>query len=262
MRMAEFLAGIIEHVRAVVELRRGQTPLNALRDRALFHQPTKGFAPSLSGDARRRIIAEVKRSSPSKGLIRADFNPVAIARDYADHGASAISVLTEEHFFQGSLAYLEEIKAAVAVPLLRKDFIIDSYQLTEARSYGADAILLIAALLDPGLMRDLREQATALSLDVVVEVHDEAELAGALEAGAEIIGINNRDLKTFRVSLATTQRLAPRIPAGTLIICESGIDQPEQIKQVETWGIHIFLIGESLMRAPSPGKKLQELLRS
>ena len=259
--MAEFLADIVEHVRAVVEQRQRQAPLEALRDRALYHEPTKDFARSLGGDTR-RIIAEVKRSSPSKGLIRADFSPVAIARDYADHGASAISVLTEEHFFQGSLAYLEEIKAAVAVPLLRKDFIIDPYQLMEARSYGADAILLIAALLDRRLMRDLREQATVLSLDTLVEVHNEEELDGALEAGAEIIGINNRDLKTFQVSLATTEKLAPRIPAGTLSVCESGIDYPEQIKQVESWGIHTFLIGESLMRAPSPGKKLEELLRS
>ena len=259
--MAVLLTDIIEHVRSVVELRQGQIPVTALRDRALFHQPTKGFARCLSGGTR-RIIAEVKRSSPSKGLIRADFNPVAIARDYADHGASAISVLTEERFFQGSLAYLEEIRATVAVPLLRKDFIIDRYQLTEARSYGADAILLIAAVLDPAFMCDLLEEATALSLDSVVEVHDEAELAAALEAGAEIIGINNRDLKTFKVSLATTRRLATRIPAETLTICESGIDQPEQINQVEAWGIHAFLIGESLMRAPSPGMKLQELLRS
>jgi indole-3-glycerol phosphate synthase len=262
MRMAEFLADIVEHVRTVLSLRQSRIPLNALRDRALFHQPTNGFARSLSGETRRRIIAEVKRSSPSKGLIRADFDPVAIARDYADHGASAVSVLTEERFFDGRFAYLEDIKARVGMPLLRKDFIIDPYQLTEARSYGADAILLIAALLDPQLMRDLREEATAMSLDTVVEIHDQAELVTALEAGAEIIGINNRDLKTFEVSLTTTQSLAPQIPAGTLVICESGIDQPEQIKQVEKWGIHTFLIGESLMRAPSPGKKLQELLRS
>ena len=259
--MAQFLADIVEHVRAVVEQRREQTPLAALHDRAWYHQPTRGFAGSLGGDTR-RIIAEVKRSSPSKGLIRADFNPVAIGRDYADHGASAISVLTEERFFQGSLTSLEEIKAAVTVPLLRKDFIVDPYQLTEARSYGADAILLIAALLEPPLLRDLRERATALSLDSLVEVHNEEELDSALESGADIIGINNRDLKTFQVSLATTEQLAPRIPAGTLSVCESGIDDPEQIRQVERWGIHTFLIGEALMRAPSPGRKLQELLRS
>lgn len=259
--MADFLANIVEHVRAVVEQRQKETPLGALREQALYYQPTRGFARGLSGGTR-RIIGEIKRSSPSKGLIRADFSPVVIARDYADHGASAISVLTEERFFQGSLTYLEEIKAAVTVPLLRKDFIIDSYQVTEARSYGADAVLLIAALLDPSLLRELREMAAALSLDTLVEVHNEEELERALEAGAEIIGINNRDLRTFQVSLATTEKLAPRVPAGTLIVCESGIDGAEQIRQVERWGIRTFLIGESLMRAPSPGEKLQELLRS
>jgi indole-3-glycerol phosphate synthase len=259
--MADFLANIVEHVRAVVEQRQKQTPLAALHDRDLYHQPNRGFARSLSGDTR-RIVAEIKRSSPSKGLIRADFSPVAIARDYADHGASAISVLTEERFFQGSLTYLEEIKAAVTVPLLRKDFIIDHYQVTEARSYGADAILLIAALLEPSLLRELRETAAALSLDTLVEVHNEEELERALEAGAEIIGINNRNLKTFQVSLTTTEKLAPRVPAGILTICESGIDGAEQLRQVERWGIRTFLIGESLMRAPSPGEKLQELLRA
>ena len=259
--MADFLADIVEHVRAIVEQRQKQTPLASLHDRPLYHQPTRGFARRLSG-VTRRIIGEIKRSSPSKGLIRANFDPVIIARDYANHGASAISVLTEEHFFQGSLTYLEEIKAAVAVPLLRKDFIIDRYQVTEARSYGADAILLVAALLDRSLLRELSEAAAALSLDTLVEVHNEEELECALEAGAEIIGINNRDLKTFEVSLATTERLAPRVPAGTLTICESGIDGAEQIRQVERWGIHTFLVGESLMRAPSPGEKLQELLRS
>ena len=259
--MADFLANIVEHVRAVVEQRQKETPLAALHDRPLYHQPTRGFARALSGDTR-RIIGEIKRSSPSKGLIRANFSPVIIARDYANHGASAISVLTKEHFFQGSLTYLEEIKAAVTVPLLRKDFIIDRYQVSEARSYGADAILLIAALLEPSLLRDLHETAAALSLETLVEVHNEEELERALEAGAEIIGINNRDLKTFEVSLATTEKLAPRVPAGTLTICESGIDGAEQIRRVERWGIHSFLIGESLMRAPSPGEKLQELLRS
>ena len=259
--MADFLANIVEHVRTVLEQRQKQTPLAALHDRPLYYRATRGFARELSGGSR-RIVAEIKRSSPSKGLIRADFNPVVIARDYADHGASAISVLTEEKFFQGSLTYLEEIKGAVAVPLLRKDFIIDPYQLTEARSYGADAILLIAALLESTVLRDLRETATALSLDSVVEVHNEEELDRALDAGAEIIGINNRNLKTFEVSLATTEKLAPRVPGGTLIISESGIDGAEQIRQVERWGIHSFLIGESLMRAPNPGEKLQELLRS
>ncbi|MGE5216726.1 MAG: indole-3-glycerol phosphate synthase TrpC [Chloroflexota bacterium] len=259
--MAEVLATIADHVREVVERRRREAPLEALRDRPLFSEPTRGFAKQLAG-VERRIIAEVKKASPSKGLIRADFDPVAIATDYAAHGAGAISVLTEERFFQGSLRYLEEIRAAVEVPLLRKDFTLDPYQIVEAKSCGADAVLLIAAMLDPRLMADLRAQASELKLDTLIEVHMEKELAAAVEAGAEIIGVNNRDLRTFEVSLATTERLAPLIPPGTLAVCESGIDSLEQIRRVERWGIHVFLIGESLMRAPEPGKKLAELLKT
>ncbi|HMA82064.1 MAG TPA: indole-3-glycerol phosphate synthase TrpC [Candidatus Binatia bacterium] len=258
--MAEILATIADHVRGVVERRRREAPLAALRDRPLFNQPTRGFARKLAG-IERRIIAEVKKASPSKGLIRADFDPVTIARDYAAHGASAISVLTEERFFQGSLRYLEEIRAAVEVPLLRKDFTLDPYQIVEAKSCGADAVLLIAAMLDVRLMADLRAQANELKLDTLIEVHTEKELDAAVEAGAQMIGVNNRDLKTFQVSLATTERLAPLIPPGTPAVCESGIDSLEQIRRVEQWGIHVFLIGESLMRAPEPGKKLAELLK-
>jgi indole-3-glycerol phosphate synthase len=258
--MSEFLATIAGHVRQEVARRRKQMPPSALEERALYRAPTRGFAQSLSGE-RRRIIAEVKRASPSKGIIRDPFDPVALAADYASHGASAISVLTEERFFQGSLQHLERIHDAVAVPLLRKDFIIDPYQLTEAKSYGADAVLCIAALLDAGLMAELCEQASALTLDTLVEVHNEQELNGALKAGAELVGINNRDLRTFDVSLATTEKLAPMVPAGVAAICESGIDTLEQIRRVEAWGIHLFLIGESLMRAPEPGVKLAELLK-
>jgi indole-3-glycerol phosphate synthase len=257
--MAEILTEIAAHVRGVVERRRREMPESVLRERPLYRAPTRGFARALTG-ARRRIVAEVKKASPSKGLIRANFDPVAIARDYAAHGASAISVLTEERFFQGSLDYLEQIHGAVQVPLLRKDFMLDSYQLEEAKSYGADAILFIAALLDGALMRDLREHATALGLDALVEVHNAEELALALGAGAQIVGINNRDLKTFNVDLATTEKLARLLPSGMATICESGIDSVEQIRRIEGWGIHVFLIGESLMRAPEPGKKLRELL--
>ncbi len=258
--MAEILATIADHVREVVERRRREAPLEALRDRPLFNLPTRGFARNLAG-AERRIIAEVKKASPSKGLIRADFDPVTIAKDYAAHGAGAISVLTEERFFQGSLRYLEEIRAAVEVPLLRKDFTLDPYQIVEAKSYGADAVLLIAAMLDARRMAGLRAQASELKLDTLIEVHTEDELAAAVEAGAQMIGVNNRDLKTFQVSLATTERLAPLIPAGTVAVCESGIDSLDQIRRVEQWGIHVFLVGESLMRAPEPGKKLAELFK-
>jgi indole-3-glycerol phosphate synthase len=258
--MAEILATIAEHVRAVIERRKRETAIEALRERPLFKRPTRGFARALSGG--RRIIAEIKKASPSKGLIRADFDPVSIAQDYAAHGANAISVLTEERYFQGSLHYLEQIHDAVRVPLLRKDFMLDPYQIVEAKSYGADAVLLIAAMLDPGLMRELREQAEAFSLDALVEVHTEAELESALGAGARLIGINNRDLKTFAVDLATTERLAPRVPSGALAVCESGIDSLEQIRRVEKFGVHAFLIGESLMRAAQPGQRLAELLNN
>jgi indole-3-glycerol phosphate synthase len=257
--MADFLATIVEHVKSQVEQRQREMPASVLRERPLFQTPTRGFVKSMAGNSR-RIIAEIKRASPSKGLIRVDWDPVAIAKDYANHGASAISVLTEERFFQGRLLYLEQIRSAVDIPLLRKDFIIDSYQLTEARSYGADAVLLIAALLDPSRLKELREQATALSLDSLVEVHTEEELNAAVKSGAQLLGINNRDLKTFEVNLATTERLAPLVPAGMPAACESGIDSVEQIRRVEKLGIHLFLIGESLMRAAQPGKKLHELL--
>jgi indole-3-glycerol phosphate synthase len=257
--MAEFLTTIVRHVRDEVERRRREMSVAALRERPLFHAPTRGFAAALAGHSR-RIVAEIKRASPSKGLIREDFDPVAIARDYAEHGASAISVLTEERFFQGSLLYLEQIRDVVQVPLLRKDFLLDPYQLTEAKSYGADAVLFIAALLDPSFLCELREQATALSLDSLVEVHTEDELNAAVKAGAQLLGINNRDLKTFEVNLATTEQLAPLVPAGTPAVCESGIDSLEQIRRVEKLGLHVFLIGESLMRAAKPGKKLSELL--
>lgn len=257
--MADILATIAGHVRNVVEHRRREAPPEVLRDRPLFHLPTRSFSQSLSGEGR-RIIAEVKKASPSRGLIRADFDPVAIAGDYARHGASAISVLTEERFFQGSLCHLEEIRAAVSLPLLRKDFTLDPYQLVEAKSYGADAVLLIAAILDAGVMADLRAQATELGLDSVIEVHTEKELESAVKAGGQVIGVNNRDLTTFEVNLSTTERLAPLIPPATPAVCESGIDNLEQIRRVENWGIHAFLIGESLMRAPEPGVKLKELL--
>jgi len=254
-----FLDTIADHVREVVGLRRRETPASALRERPLFHLPRRGFKKSLEGGSR-RIIAEVKRASPSKGLIREEFDPVKIAKDFSLNGASALSVLTEERFFQGSLSYLERIKKEVSLPLLRKDFILDEYQLLEAKSFGADAVLLIVALLDPVQLRELKDQADSLSLDSLAEVHTEGELECALKAGAALIGINNRDLRTFEVRLETTERLLPRVPAGTLVVCESGIEDLEQIKRLESLGVRVFLVGETLMRAPHPGAKLRELL--
>jgi len=254
-----FLDEIMDHVRAELEKRRRETPVYMLQERRLFQAGRRDFAASLQGN-RRHIIAEVKRASPSKGLIRSDFDPVEIARRYADNGASALSVLTEERFFQGSLVALEQIRGAVSVPLLRKDFIVDRYQLFEARGFGADAVLLIAAALSPAQLEDLRQEARALELDVLVEVHTGEELERALAAGARIIGINNRDLRTFAVDLATTERLLPAVPPGVVVVCESGIESAAQIDSFEKLGVRAFLVGETLMRAADPGAKLRELL--
>jgi indole-3-glycerol phosphate synthase len=254
-----FLDNIVSHVREETARRKREVPGSALRDRPLFAEPRRGLAAKLGGNGR-SIIAEIKRASPSKGLIRHEFDPAGLARQFSANGASALSVLTETRFFQGSLEYLEQIRRTVGVPLLRKDFILESYQVIEARSFGADAILLIAALLDRPLLGDLRSEAESAGLDVLVEVHTEAELDLALEAGCRLIGINNRDLRTFEVNLETTERLLPRVPAGIPVVCESGIEGLGQIERLEKLGVHSFLIGETLMRAPDPGAKLRELL--
>ena len=236
-------------------------PVAALKQRPWFSRPTRGFAAAVAGDSR-RIVAEIKRASPSQGLIRADFDPVRIARDFSANGASALSVLTEEKYFHGSLDYLEAIKDAVARPLLRKDFTLDGYHIVEARSFGADAILLIVALLPRPLLQELIAQAAELSLDALIEVHTEDELETALDAGARLVGINNRDLKTFEVRLETTERLLPLIPVGVTVVCESGLREPRDLARIEALGAHAFLIGETFMRAPDPGAKLKEFLHA
>lgn len=257
---SSFLQTIVCHVRDQVAWRRRYVPTAQLKDSPLYDLPRQGFLSSLTRMARRCIIAEVKRASPSRGLIREDFDPVAIAMEYAASGATAISVVTEDRFFQGSLDYLRAVRRAISLPLLRKDFVVDAYQIAEARSSGADAILLIAAILTLSQLRDLHEQAQALTLDALVEVHNEAELDDALEAGARLVGINNRDLHTFEVDLAVSERLLRRVPSGVLAVCESGIGGIEDLRRLEKAGSRAFLIGETLMRAPSPGAKLAELL--
>ena len=232
-----------------------------MRTTPLFGEERRGFLDALRRPGR-RIVAEVKKASPSRGLIRADFDPVAIAADYARNGAAAISVLTEPRYFQGSVEYLAAIRSAVSVPLLQKDFIIDPYQLVEARARGADAILLILAALDERSFRSLLDGARELDLDALVEVHDETELARALTAEVPLIGINNRNLHTFETSLAVTERLAAKIPANITILGESGIDSSGDISRLERCGVQAFLIGETLMRHPQPGMKLRELLNS
>lgn len=255
-----FLDQIVRHVRERVASERVRTPLEQLMNRPLYELPRRGFARRLSSASGRQIIAEVKRASPSKGLIREDFDPVAIAKDYEANGAAAISVVTEERFFDGSLHSLSAIRGEVSLPVLRKDFIIDTYQMVEARSFGADAILLIATILGGTQLRELHEHAMALSLDTLVEVHTEDDLDRALAAGAQVVGINNRDLHTFEVDLSVSERLLRQVPSGVLAVCESGIGSAEHLCRLGKSGGHVFLIGETLMRAPSPGTKLAELL--
>lgn len=207
------------------------------------------------------LIAEVKKGSPSAGIIRPDFDPVAIARQYEAAGASCLSVLTDEKFFHGSLRYLREIRAAVSLPLLRKDFIIDERQILEAVEWGADAILLIVAILDDERLRRFHALASGAGLAALVEVHDEAELERARAAGARLIGVNNRDLKTFKVDLAATERLAARLPAGeALLVAESGIHNRADVQRLARCGARAILVGESLMRHADIGAKVGELL--
>ena len=206
------------------------------------------------------LIAEVKKASPSAGIIRADFDPVQIAREYEAVGAAALSVRTDKKFFQGQLEYLRLIRQAVRLPLLRKDFIIDERQLHETALAGADAVLLIVAILDDAQLKDYRALAGKLRLAALVEVHDDRELDRALNAGAEIIGINNRDLKTFRTNLVTTEKLAARIPAGKIIVAESGIHSRADVRRVASAGARAILVGESLMRSSDIAGKVKELL--
>ncbi|WP_293778911.1 indole-3-glycerol phosphate synthase TrpC [uncultured Oxalicibacterium sp.] len=222
----------------------------------------RGFETSLRGKiaaGQAGVIAEIKKASPSKGLLRPDFRPADIAENYASHGAACLSVLTDVQFFQGSPDYLKQARAACDLPVLRKDFIVDPYQLYEARSWGADCILLIVAALDHGLMAELEACAHELGMDVLVEVHDGDELQAALRLKTTLLGINNRNLRTFETTLDTTLGLLPRIPDDKLVITESAIVTPDDVKRMRDADVHAFLVGEAFMRAPEPGVELQRL---
>ena len=253
---------ILQNKLLEVELAKQRIPLPMLSERMVDLPPPRGFANALYRQAEvgTAIIAEVKKGSPSKGLIRPDFDPVEIALRYEASGAACLSVLTDREFFMGDLAYLQQIAQAVTLPLLRKDFIIDYYQLVEARISGADAVLLIAAALDQERLQQLALQATELGLDVLLEVHDEAELDRALRLPVRLIGINNRNLKTFHTDLAVTEQLLPLIPEDRLVISESGLRSREDILRLTQAGARAFLVGESLMREKHFEDKLQELL--
>ncbi|HEX3033803.1 MAG TPA: indole-3-glycerol phosphate synthase TrpC [Thermodesulfobacteriota bacterium] len=254
------LDDIIRNKRAEVEAAKRSYPPELISAQAGRIERPKDFFKAISPYGKVKIIAEIKRASPSKGILREDFNPVDIARSYGKGGASAISVLTDKKFFKGDLTYLRDVRNAVPVPLLRKDFIIDPYQVYEARLYGADAILLIAAVLDKKALTELLNLAHSLGMNAIVEVHDEKELESALMAGSRIIGINNRNLKTFDVSLEISRRLVKLIPKEKIVISESGITGSEDIKRLRDDGIYVFLIGETFMKALDLGRELCKLL--
>jgi indole-3-glycerol phosphate synthase len=236
--------------------------LSAVRADAESRVLTRDFEAALRGSiarGRSAVIAEVKKASPSKGVLRADFEPADIAQSYAEHGASCLSVLTDRQFFQGSVDFLKQARASCQLPVLRKDFLIDPYQVYESRAMGADAILLIAACLDDAQMRDMEAIARGLYMSVLVEVHDAAELERALALKTGLIGVNNRNLRTFEVSLDTTLSLMGSVPQDRLLITESGILAREDVLRMTSAGVHAFLVGEAFMRAPDPGAAMATL---
>ena len=238
------------------------TSLGVLEQSAKENNDRRDFIGALRSRIEARkpaIIAEIKKASPSKGLIREDFYPALIASQYETAGAACLSVLTDREFFQGAIEYLQQARAATSLPVIRKDFIIDPYQVAEAKAIGADCVLLIVSALAPAQLKELSSYARQMRLDVLVEVHDEAELDIALEAGFDLIGVNNRNLHTFETDLGVSYRLAQRLPEGVLLVTESGIHDAQDVQAMLAKGIYGFLIGETFMRAPNPGLKLQEL---
>ena len=263
--MSDILDRILARKVEEIAERSARTPLAELVARCSDLADTRGFAAAIESriDAGQpAVIAEVKKASPSKGVIRAEFDPAAIARSYESGGAACLSVLTDADFFQGSEVYLGQARAACALPVLRKDFTIDPYQVYEARAIGADCILLIVAALDDERLLELSLLAAELDLDVLVEVHDEDELERALELPAPLIGVNNRNLRSFEVSLETTLRLRARVPAERLLVTESGIATRADVARLRAAGVDSFLVGETFMRASDPGTALRELFEA
>jgi len=261
------MSDILQRILAVkdeeIAAAKRQRPMTELRARCRDLPAARDFVSALSSRIARReaaVIAEIKKASPSKGVIREDFDPGAIARAYQAGGAACLSVLTDERFFQGSAAALTAAREASTLPVLRKDFIVDPYQVIETRAMGADCLLLIVAALSDGQLRDLCACACEAGLAVLVEVHDGAELERALQLDAPLLGINNRDLKTFRTTLQTTIDLLPRVPAGRWVVTESGVNTADDVARMQAHGVYGFLVGESLMRARDPGRALARLI--
>ena len=262
--MADILQRILAVKAKEITAAKTHHPLSAMRIAAAAMPEPRDFVGALrakmaAGDA--AVIAEIKKASPSKGLLRADFRPAQIARSFARHGAACLSVLTDRQFFQGDPSYVSQASAASGLPVLRKDFMIDAYQVFEARAMGADCILLIVAALDLSIMRDLEAQAASLGLAVLVEVHDDAELDLALQLTTPLLGINNRGLRTFDTRLQTTLDLLPRIPRDRVVVTESGIGTREDVALMRGRGVNAFLVGEAFMRASEPGVELEGLFK-
>jgi indole-3-glycerol phosphate synthase len=257
--MSTILDRIVSAKRREIAAARARVSEAELEHRLAAAPPVRDFRAALDLPGTVQFIAEVKRASPSAGLIRDDFDPIAIARIYAEHGAACISVLTDEPFFQGHLSYLEQVRAAVASPVLRKDFILDRYQLLEARAAGADAVLLIAEILDDESLRALFRQAHDLGMQCLVELYDVENLPRVLDAGARLVGVNNRDLRTFVTRLEQTLDLAGRMPSDCCLVSESGIRSRADVLRLQAAGVRAVLVGETLMRAPDIGGKLDEL---
>lgn len=257
---ATILDEILAHKQGEVTAARQAVPASALRDAPGWSAPRRGFRAALAAATPPAVIAEIKRASPSRGVIRAEFDPPAHARSYAAAGATALSVLTDRRYFQGAPEHLMAARAVVDLPILRKDFLVDPYQVAEARAWGADAVLVIAAAGTATLRAELIAAAEEHGLDVLVEVHDADELAWALGMDARLIGVNNRDLATFTTSLETTERLAASIPAGTVLVAESGIHRPADVARMTAAGARAILVGEAFMAAPDPGAALRELV--
>jgi len=260
--MTDILTRILASKRAEVEAARAAAPLAEMRRRASAASPPRDFVGAMRArlnDGGPAVIAEIKRASPSKGMLREDFDPAAIARSYAQAGAACLSVLTDTQFFQGAHEHLVQARSACALPVLRKDFIIDEYQVYEARAMGADCILLIVAALGVPQMHELEARAHGLGMAVLVEVHDASELEAAQGLSTPLVGVNNRNLRTFETRLETTLELIPSLPAGRLPITESGILTAEDVGRMREHGVHAFLVGEAFMRAEDPGTELGRL---
>lgn len=258
--MSTILDKIVATKRQEIAAAKARLPLVELRSQLKDAPPVRNFHAAIAAPGPIKLIAEVKKASPSVGLIREDFDPVAIAKIYERHGAACLSVLTDEQYFQGHLDYLRAVRQAVGIPVLRKDFVLDEYQLVEARVAGADAVLLIAECLTPAELATLHAQANALGLTALVELYEPANLEHVLAAGATLIGVNNRNLHTFEVNLNHTLDIRKRVPAGKLLVGESGIKTNADVRMLADAGVNAILVGESLMRQPDIGRAVDELL--